>query len=161
MPSLRVASLDLLDVATTAVSTEVDMAASRQAIWDTIVDNSTWPQWFDGCRSCPAEPMVWTAVGDTRTIDVRPLVAREVCVAFDPLARWAFSITHTNLPMARAVIEMLDFEDTSRNGETRTNVRWTAALDLGPMYRISAGFTTGRMIDAWGRSLENLAARLS
>ncbi len=161
VPRLRAAGLELLDTGDRVVSTEVDVPVDAVSLWSTIVDNSTWSGWFDGCRSCEGQPTVWTAVGDTRRIDVRPLVVDETCIVFEPEKRWGFRLDRTNLPLASAAIEVLDLIDTSRDGEVRTTLRWTGALELGWQHRLGAGFTTQRMIDAWGRSLERLAERHS
>ena len=54
------------------------------------------------------------------------------------------------------MLEVLDLIDTSRNGETRTEVRWTGAFDplsyLGPLNAVIATQLTKK----WGTSLERL-----
>lgn len=156
MPTLEAVKIDFLERAEFVHSTDVDLPASREEIWDVLVDNSSWSEWFEGCRSIQAVPPIWSASGDTRTIRVGALMIDEVAVELEPQACWAMSIIKTNLPLASRMLEVLDLIDTSRNGETRTEVRWTGAFDLPSYLRPLNAVIAAQLIKKWGTSLERL-----
>ncbi len=156
MPKLRSVDVDFVDAAAVVLTTDVDLPASIDEVWEVIVDNQSWPHWLAGCRSMTASRPVWADTGDTRRADLGILKIDEVAVALDQPERWAMSLTRTTLPIAAAMLEMLELADTSRNGETRTEVRWTGALDrlwyLGPLSKV----LESRLADLWAQSLEAL-----
>lgn len=156
MPKLEKVQLDFLDRAEVELSTDVDLSASIEEVWSILVDNDSWVHWFVGCRSMAYSAPVWSDAGDTRTIGVDVLKVEEVAIAIEEPTRWAMCLTRTNLPLAKRMIEMIELRDTSRDGEVRTEVRWTAALDPLPVLRPLAGIIHGRLIDKWGQSLEAL-----
>ena len=161
MPSLRTVGIDYLDTAPTRVSTEVDIEGSLDEVWTALLDNSSWPEWFGSGGSVTASPPVWSSVGDTRSIRVGPMTVDEVAIDVRDRERWAMCLTETNVPLAKAMIEVVDLRDTSRDGEQRTELRWTMAAEpyrlLGPIWpRIQ-----GRMSAMWLQSLENLHTYLA
>ena len=105
MPGLEPVGLDFVDRADVVVTTEVDVPASRTELWDALVDNSTWPDWFEDCRRCEASPPIWREAGDTRRIHVGPLRIDEEAVAIEEHARWAITVTATNLLLARRMLD--------------------------------------------------------
>lgn len=156
MPVLRQVGVDFVDTAEAVLSTDVDLPASIDEVWDVIVDNESWTRWLRGCSRSSASPEIWDAAGDTRTVRVGPLRIDEVAVAVERPHTWAMSLVKTNLPMARAMLEMLELTDSSRNGEVRTEVRWTGAIDRLPYLRPLAGSIETRLADMWAQSLEAL-----
>lgn len=156
MPKLRPVDLDFLDTAEAVVTTDVDLPASIDEVWDVIVDNQSWVHWLAGCRSVTSSPDVWADPGDTRSVVIGIMKIDEVAVAVDGPHRWAMCLTSSTVPLASAMLEMLELVDTSRNGEVRTEVRWTAALDRRGFLRPFAGLIESRLIEMWGRSLEAL-----
>lgn len=156
MPKLEPVELDFLERAEIEVSTEVDLPASIEEVWSVLVDNDSWIHWFSGCRSMVSSVPVWSEAGDTRTIGVDVFKIEEVAVAIDESTRWAMCLTKTNLPMAKRMLEVLDLSDTSRNGEVRTEVRWTGAIDPLTYLRPFTAVLQRRLVNTWGRSLEAL-----
>lgn len=156
MPTLEAVGVDFLQRAEFVHSTDVDLPASREEIWRVLVDNSSWLDWFAGCRSIRASVPIWSTPGDTRRIRVGPLVLEEVAIELDPQARWAMSVTTSSLPLASRLLEVVDLIDTSRNGETRTEVRWTGAFDLPTYLRPINGLIAHQLVKKWGISLERL-----
>lgn len=156
MPNLRSVELDFVDTASVVLTTDVDLPASIEEVWDVIIDNSSWTNWFSGCRSMTASPPLWAQAGDTRQAGLGLIKFDEVAVAVNAPRQWAMSLTKTTVPVAEAMLEMLELTDTSRQGETRTEVRWTGALDplryLRPLWPV----IESRLVDTWGRSLEAL-----
>jgi hypothetical protein len=156
VPKLRPVDVDFVDTAAVVLTTEVDLPASIDEVWDVIIDNESWPHWLWGCRSMSASRPVWADPGDTRRVNFGILKIDEVAVALDQPERWAMSLTRSTLPIAKAMLEMLDLTDTSRSGETRTEVRWTGALDRLVYLRPLSSVIESRLTDLWGRSLEAL-----
>lgn len=153
---LEPVGVDFLDRAEHVWSTDVDLPATPDEVWDVLADNTSWTEWFAGCRSVESSAPVWTAAGDTRSITVGPMRIEEVAAAVDRPHRWAISLTRTTIPMASRMLEVLDLHDTSRNGEDRTEVRWTGALDV-PMYlRPALPILRSQLTKKWGASLEDL-----
>ncbi len=156
MTKLRTVDLGFLDTAEVVLTTDVDLPASIDEVWDVVVDNESWVRWLAGCRRVTASPEVWADRGDTRTVVVGAMKIDEVAVAVDGPHRWAMCLTKTTVPIASAMLEMLELADTSREGEVRTEVRWTGAIDRRAMLRPFAGPIEARLVEMWGRSLENL-----
>lgn len=156
MPKLQPAGLDFLETAPLRFSTEVDIAGDIDLVWSVITDNSTWVEWFENCGYVTSDDDEWTEVGQHRTIKSTPFVIDETLIAIDAPHRWVIELTRSNVPMANRMVEVLELTDTSRNGEDRTGVRWTAAVEplwyLAPFARVNEYL----MIRTWGRSLEAL-----
>ena len=156
MPVLQRASLEFLDHAELVISTEVDLPAHIDEVWAVIADNDSWPEWFHKCTAMESSHNPWTAAGQSRTIRVTPFVIREVAVAIEPPNLWAMQLSKTNLLMAKRGLEMLELTDTSREGETRTEVKWTGAFDLPFFLRPAKSIVEAGFLDNWGPSLEAL-----
>lgn len=135
---------------------EVDLPAQIDEVWAVIADNDSWPEWFEGCSAVASSHNPWTAAGQSRTINVAPYKIREVAVAVDAPNLWAMQFSKTNLPMAKRALEMLELADTSRQGEARTEIRWTGAFDLPGYLRPASSMFQDRLVAKWGQSLENL-----
>ena len=153
---LEHATLDLLDTAEFTVSIDVDLAASIGEVWDVLADNTSWTSWFHKCARMDAPDDVWTEAGQLRTIHSSPFVIEEIALAVDRPNRWAICLTRTNLPMATRMIEVLDLSDTSRQGEERTGIRWTAAFDLPFYLRPGRKVMETLLARTWGTSFEAL-----
>ncbi len=153
---LEPSTLELLDTAEFTLSTDVDLAASIDEVWAVLADNTSWTAWFHNCTKMTYSHETWTEAGQLRTITSKPFVIEEVALAVDEPNRWAISLLATNLPMAKSMIEVLDLTDTSRNGEERTEVKWTAAFDL-PAYLLPVrSIAETILVRTWGKSLEAL-----
>lgn len=148
-------TVELLDTAEYVLTTDVDLAASIDEVWAVIADNTSWVEWFHNCTDMLG-PDVWIEAGQPRTIKTTPFVIEEVSLVVDAPKRWAMCLLKSNLPMAKRMIEVLDLTDTSRNGETRTEVRWTGAFDMVPYMKPFAGVLESALIRTWGTSLEAL-----
>jgi uncharacterized protein YndB with AHSA1/START domain len=153
---LEPATIDLLDTADVVVTTEVDLPASIDEVWAVIADNTSWPEWFHNCAEMEASADVWTEAGQTRTIKTTPFVVEETSILIEAPTRWAMTLNRSNVPLATRMLEVLDLTDTSRNGEERTEVRWTGALDLPVYLRPVRRITESILVRTWGKSLEAL-----
>lgn len=154
--NLEPSTIGLLDTAEYVLTTDVDLPASIDEVWAVIADNTSWVDWFHNCQYVTAPHDVWTTPGQPRTIKSTPFVIEEDALVVDEPNRWAISLLKSNLPMAKRMIEVLDLTDTSRNGETRTEVRWTAAFDLHAWQKPTRRIAEALMVRIWGNSLEAL-----
>jgi hypothetical protein len=155
MPSLEPVGLEFLDRAEHVFTTDVDLPVSVDEVWEILVDNSSWTSWF-ACSSITSSVPVWADPGDTRTIRVGPIKIEEVAVNLDEPRQWAMSLTRSTIPLATRMLEVLDIRDTSRNGEERTEVKWTGALDIPVYLRPARGLIESRLVAMWGSGLEAL-----
>ena len=144
MFALAPISGDFFETADEVFTTMVELPASRAEIWSALVDNAGWEHWFEGCRSCFGTPSVWEAAGGTRTMRLGAVRIDEIAVELVPERRWVMAITAMGVPLAHRMAESIDLVDTSRDGEVRTELVWTAGgridriparLDLGPELR--------------------------
>ena len=156
MPVLQRASLEFVDQAELVMSYDVDLPAGIDEVWAVIADNNSWPEWFHNCTAMTSSHNPWTAAGQSRTITVTPFKVTEKSVVVEAPTLWAMQFSRTNLPMASRALEMLELADTSRDGETRTEVRWTGAFDLPFYLRPGKSLFEARLVNTWGQSLENL-----
>jgi len=160
MAKLEPVGLDFLDRADHVVSTEVDIAASRDEVWTALVDNAGWADWF-ACSACSGVPATWSSPGDTRTIKIYPLTVDEIAVELDAPSHWAMTIVGTNLPTWTHGLEMVELFDTTRQGETRTELRWTGAFTFHWTAKPLAAMVLRRTAAAWGEGFEELSTYLA
>ena len=153
---LTPATIDLLDTAEWVFSLDVDLPADIDEVWSVLVDNTSWGDWFNDCKSMTASPSTWSAAGDTRTIHTGPFKIDEVAVELTEPTRWAMTLVSTNIPMAKTMLEVLDLTDTSRNGEDRTEIRWTGALNPPVYLKPFRGILESQLTAVWAPSLESL-----
>ena len=153
---LTPATIDLLDSAEWVMSMDVDLPATIDEVWAVLVDNDSWTEWFHNCSSMTSNPTIWTSPGDTRTIRTGPFTIAESAVVLDAPNRWAMTLTSTNLPIAKTMLEVLDLTDTSRQGEERTEVRWTGALNPPPYLKPFRKIVESQLTGTWAPSLESL-----
>ena len=156
MPVLQGASLSFIDDAEYVFTTEVDLPADIDEVWAVIADNGSWTEWFKDCKAMESSDDPWTAAGQTRTIKVTPFVIEESAIAIEPPNLWAMQFSRTNLPMASRAVERLELFDSTRNGEKRTEVRWTGAFDLPFYLKPASSIFEQLMVRKWGESLETL-----
>lgn len=156
MPVLQRASMSFFEEADLIVTTEVDLPAEINEVWAVIADNNSWPDWFKSCTSMESSHNPWTAAGQSRTIRVTPFVITEQSIEINPPHVWAMQFSRTNLPMATRAAEKLELTDTSRNGESRTQVVWTGAFNLPALLKPAKSIVEQKFLNTWGESLESL-----
>ena len=156
MFALAPISGDFFETADEVFTTMVELPASRAEIWSALVDNAGWEHWFEGCRSCFGTPSVWEAAGGTRTMRLGAVRIDEIAVELVPERRWVMAITAMGAPLAHRMAESIDLVDTSRDGEVRTELVWTASLDPRWYIRPVVASIGSRLASIWGQSFENL-----
>lgn len=153
---LTPATIDLLDTAEWVFSMDVDLPANIDEVWAVLIDNTSWSEWFKDCKKMEASPSTWTNPGDSRTIHTGLFKIDEIAVELTAPSRWAMTLTSTNVPMAKTMLEVLDLADTSRQGEERTSVRWTGALNPPVYLKPFRKIVESQLTAVWAPSLESL-----
>lgn len=135
---------------------DAEVAAPRPDVFAAISDPCTWTSWFPGVRSAsyPSPPPY--GIGTIREAHVGATRWVEELIAWDANTRWAYTITRSSVPIARAQIESFELCDAS--GGTR--VRWTLACEPRLLMRLGAPFAPRVMGGVFHRAIANLAARL-
>jgi uncharacterized protein YndB with AHSA1/START domain len=106
-------------------SQETEVAAAPDAVWATLADHASWPQWFRGMTRVVVDGD-GAGVGATRTVWLGPARARERFVAWEPGRRFAFCLTESNAPGLRSMVEVIDLRPA---GPGRTAVRYTVGIE--------------------------------
>ncbi len=128
MIALRPETLDFIERAPLRVSESITLGAPPLRVFAVFADAPSWPRWFPLMhRASWASPEI-ERVGAVREVALHGLgVYRERFIAWDPGARFAFTMTETSSPLAAAIVE--DFQMTPvRDGEA-TRLSWTLAAE--------------------------------
>jgi carbon monoxide dehydrogenase subunit G len=154
---LREVGLGFIEDAGKTYVMECEVAATRREVWELIVDPSTWVDWFPGGEAASygdsPEPY---GVGTRRRARVGGHDYDEVIVAWEPEARWAYTIARATVPIATAQLECTELEDT----EAGTRVRWILAADRRLLMWLLAPFLQRQLQHLWSRAMRNLEATL-
>lgn len=156
MPKMEPVGIDFLDVAPVVMSTDVDVPLSAEEIWPYLVDNARWMEWFVGCAACSGDPAVWTDAGQTRQITLKPLQVDEISVEVTPNARWAMTLTKTNLPFMKRMLEVVELHDVSEGDAARTKLKWIGAAEPFWFTKPLVPLLERKMSAVWGESFERL-----
>lgn len=153
MPGAKVAKSTIYypDRAPLRITVEVDLQASPQDVWDTVIDYEGWVQWFPGMTTCYESSASGAGknrkIGSTRHAEVGGLIAEEEIIAWDcdpdddtKSKMWAFTVYETNRPtIAHCWVERLILEPIFSESNTGTDdrgmlvgtrVRYAAGIDL-------------------------------
>jgi hypothetical protein len=153
MPGAKVAKSTIYypDRAPLRISVKVDLQASPQDVWDTVIDYEGWVQWFPGMTTCYESSASGAGktskIGSTRHAEVGGLIAEEEIIAWDcdpdddtKSKMWAFTVYETNRPaIAHCWVERLILEPIFSESNTGTDdrgmlvgtrVRYAAGIDL-------------------------------
>jgi uncharacterized protein YndB with AHSA1/START domain len=120
--------LDWADEAPYSFHNEAVLEASPEEVFAIWADIDQWPRWFEDI-----ERGAWTAggddpgVGSERVVHLEDMSVREYILAWEPGARFAFSITAATLPLANRIVE--DYR-LAPAGEGRSRFEWDVSFDL-------------------------------
>lgn len=153
MPTLEPVDPTFATRAPNTVVVEQVVAAPVARVWATVIDNPGWTLWFPTMTSSVDTSEPAHGVGSTRTVKVGGLRAEERFVAWEPERLWAFTITKTNLPMAKKFLEQLEL---TADGDA-TIVRYTGAFEPMLLTRLVAGLIERQIRTAWTNGLAGLA----
>ena len=153
MPSLQPVHRAFLDEAPQRVVESVDIRATRSDAWAAICDQPGWVEWFPGIERVEADPDVWTARGDTRTVHLGRLVIREEALVVEPEREWGFAILSWPLYGFRRGAEAIRLADGPDGGTTLTYV---GAFEVNPVGRLMWPILKGRLASSWRTAFTSL-----
>ena len=141
------------------------MAATREQVWQVLVDHRGWPSWFGpSLVSCEPTSTPEHGVGSTRTVRLRGGASvDERFIAWDEPELWAFTGTSMKPAGFRELVERVVLAPI---GHDRTRITYTMALTpspairpLAPLLRIGVGKSLQKAVEALGRKATELPAR--
>jgi uncharacterized protein YndB with AHSA1/START domain len=136
VPPCRPETLGFTAVAPLRTTVTRDVEATPSEVFDALADPSAWVAWFPGMTGSRWTSEAPHGVGSTRQVQLGPLTVDEQFLVWEPAQRFAFTFTATNLPVARAGVELLELVPRSPTG---TRVAYTFAVDPtgvpGPLAR--------------------------
>jgi uncharacterized protein YndB with AHSA1/START domain len=131
---------------------EAGLAAPRAAVFAALAEPAGWPRWFPNVRAARYTSAAPHGVGTIREANVGGTSWVEEMIAWEPDARWAWTVLRASVPFARAQVE--SFELVAAPAGTR--VRWTLALEPRLLARLGAPFL-GRAVERlFERAMHNL-----
>lgn len=156
MPELEAVEAEFASTAKQVVKVERIIDATPSAIWDAITETAGWSTWFPKMTRSESVSQKAT-LGSTRTIKIGPLVAEERIIVADENRTWGFSVTRTNLPIAKRMLELLALEDVSADDRTRTRVLYTGAFEPLWLTRPTFSLVKRNVATTWRHGLDGLA----
>jgi hypothetical protein len=158
MTKLRPEGLEFLTTAPKRWEYEEPVAAPQAVVFDAIsADPTTWT-WFPGLSAGGYEGDGPRGVGSRRFVRMSRVTYRETIVAWDAPSRWAYRVDECTVPMAKALVEDWHVEPAS-DGATSV-VRWTFAIDPGPLFRAGMPLAPTVMGRLFHRAMSQLGATL-
>ncbi len=133
---------------------ETSVPASPEAVWPAFADASAWPSWFSGMKDAHYTSPAPHGVGSTRYVDVQGLRADETILAFDVGRRFAFRVDSANVPVLRALVEVITLEPVG----AATRVVYRQALEPKPWLRPLLPLLRRQMGRGLRRGLDGLAS---
>ena len=123
---LRKVGLEFIEKAPKVYRVEKTLGARRTDVWRAFADPGTWKHWFPGVEEASygdsPEPF---GVGTFRESLVAGERYEEIMVCWEEGVRWGYTIERATLPLAKAQLEINEFEDFAGG----TLVRWILATD--------------------------------
>jgi hypothetical protein len=155
MTTLAMQTLDWIDHAPLRVEARAESTAAPDKVFAVLADHARWPEWFPMVRKVevigPAE-----GVGARRRVVVPGMTFDEEFIAWDPGARWTFSVYDARPRFTRSLVEDCILTPLPNGG---TSISYTMYMDpVGPM-GLFVKLIIGRMRKNNTKAMENLAAR--
>jgi len=150
--SLEPAGLDFFATAPLQVSASVQLRATPARVFAAFADAADWLRWWPMMTSC-----AWTrdtaAVGAEREVAVRLLGRfRERMIAWQPGARFAFTMIGSTSPMATQLAE--DYRLAADGSGTR--LEWTLAAQPTTLGKLTAPVMRRTMLRMFQRGIASL-----
>lgn len=149
---LQPVDLAFIERAPYACIHDADIAAPPTAVFGALADLDSWPKRFGAAVRGEWITSPPHGIGTVRTVQSGALYLVECFVAWEPGARFSFTVVDANLPFARAMLE--DW----RIVPTRSGSRVTYAIYYAPplLLRPFAGAITRRIERDAKTTLANL-----
>ena len=125
--SMQKSDLSFVDSAPEKISGSAHCPAPPQRVFAILADASTWPLWFDDMKSTAWTSPQTAGVGAVRKATLGLGTFEERMIAWEPGARFSFSIDGASVPLAKRVVE--DWHLAPEGDGTRLD--WTMCAELG------------------------------
>jgi len=158
MPDLQPRPFEWLHAAPVRIEASREMTVSASAAFAIVADHERWPEWFSQLKrvEVTGEP---TGVGGQRRVTLAGVVVDEVFIAWETDRVFAFTVTRTSRPMARAMVEAVQVEPLDTD---RCRVTYIQAIEplgwMKPMVPVMRRFMGSMLADALS-GLEQAASR--
>lgn len=134
MFSLEPQPLSFADEAPIRVRDSAFVRATPERVFEAFADTANWTRWFPLMHRAEWIGSDTKKIGAEREVALYLLGAyRERFIAWEPGERFAFTMTASSSPMARAIVE--DFRFSKSGGSTR--IDWTLAADPKPLGKLA------------------------
>jgi hypothetical protein len=158
--SLRASSLDDIDGMAHHLRTRRIVPASADRLFDILATGEGQTTWAHGYRSTRWLTVEPHGVGSVRDIHLKWITVRERFLAWDPGRRFTFSSDAMSLPLARALIEDIEFEALTPSSCRLTwTVHLTPAAALRPVSGTLARRVFAPMFDGFAAGLADYGTR--
>ncbi len=116
--------LDWISSAPVSVTRTRRIAAPSDQVWAAIADHEGWPAWFEPLTAVERLDAA-DGVGGHRRVHIRKVAVEEEFLAWEPGERFAFTVTHANMPGIKSMVEEVRLV---ADGEHATTVSYTQAI---------------------------------
>ena len=150
--------LSFADTAPIRIEAATTVAATREQVWQVLVDHRGWPSWFGpSLVSCEPTSTPEHGVGSTRTVRLRGGASvDERFIAWDEPELWAFTGL-TGPPVWKALVERATLVPV--DGGTQVTYRMAIEPARGCGWLVN--LMGGGVRKAVGQALENLGPEIA
>lgn len=159
MTEYRIRDITFADTAPLRIEAETVVDARPQDIWDVLVDDEAWPEWFGEPLSRVERTSAEQGVGATRRVTLgrgrASVTIDERFIVWEPGSAWGFTAT-SGPRLFRSLVERCTiFEE----GPGRVRITYVMAIDPHPLARPLLTAARGRVRASLSRALQNLGER--
>lgn len=143
----RPESPDFVDRAPLVITARRTMSHAPERIFGALADTPSWSSWWPSLTVAEWTSPQEGGVGATRKVRVRGLEVHERFIVWEPPRRWGFTFLETNVPFARAGVELVQLEPDA--GTTQVTYRMAVEPPrlLGPLLRLLRASIRGGIED--------------
>jgi len=131
-------------------------SASPEAVWEVLIDQERWPEWFTTLKSVTVTSPTM-GVGGTRTVKLNGLTVDEELIAWEPGRLFAFTGVAAKPGAFKELVEQCVIEPLDDGGCT---VTWKQSLTPGnALFGAVLKAGRGTLIKSLTTTMEALARR--
>jgi uncharacterized protein YndB with AHSA1/START domain len=154
---LAAVDADFLEAAKKIFVVEQFIELPIETVWQAFADSANWKHWFPNVIDAGYETLAGDVdetpgPGSIRWSHVGKQHYRETMIHWEESKRWSYRIDECTLPIARAQLELTEFEAL----EGGTLVRWTLACNPRLLMRLASPFMKKTMSKMLSQALKNL-----
>jgi len=153
MPALAPKSIDWIATAPVQIEQSVAIDAPVERVWDHLVDNNAWINWFPGMSECRFTSEPPHSVDSIRSVHLDQFKVTERIIAWEPSRRWGMTVLEINAPVLAAMAEEATLTADS-SGATKLDFR--IGIELSSIGRLLRRPLVGRQTTGLKTALANL-----